>query len=190
MAFSVELLSYLSVKMIMFSMLSFLSFIGMVRFMNFENVTMTLLLSLLIVLSALSYSVLQHVEKMNKFMKRSEVHLDTAANKLTYIETRMDAAEGRLSDVIRHLYEAFQNFRISIGPQTWLDNQVADMYETFLGAQFRKFGKVEKMTWQVICSAAKSVSMVSLFYVRFEALVEMRDQPDEEAGHVKAAEAG
>ena len=108
-------------------------------------------------------------------MKRSEVHLDTAANKLTYIETRMDAAEGRLSDVIRHLYEAFQNFRISIGPQTWLDNQVADMYETFLGAQFRKFGKVEKMTWQVICSAAKSVSMVSLFYVRFEALVEMRE---------------
>ena len=141
----VELLS-LSFKISILIMLCVLSCFSMASFMSFENVIMVLLMSLLSMASVISYVSFKHMQNLEEFIEAAEDYIDTAATKLTYIESRMDAAEGRMSDVVRHLAEAFDNFRLTIGPQSWLENKVSSQFETFVGSQYKKFGRFEMTT--------------------------------------------
>lgn len=175
MAGSVGLLSYLSLKISIFSLLSVFSFFSMASLMKFESVLMTLLMSVLSLLSVMCYFSIKNIQNVQKFNQRAEIHLNTAASKLTYIERRMDASEGRMSDVVRHLAQAFEDFRLTIGPESWLENKVSGQFETFVGSQFKKFGTFEMQSWRMICSAAQAVSHFSLYAQRLEAMMKIEE---------------
>ena len=59
--------------------------------------------------------------------------------------------------------------------ESWLPNEVSSMYETFMSSSYRKFGIVDHEHWRVVCSAAKAVSLVSLFTVRFQTYERKRE---------------
>ena len=80
MAGSVGLLSYLSLKIRIFSLLSVFSFFSMASLMKFESVLMTLLMSVLSLLSVMCYFSIKNIQNVQKFNRRAEIHLNTAAS--------------------------------------------------------------------------------------------------------------
>ena len=85
-------------------------------------------------------------------------NLETCAEKLTYMEHRMDKAEAHISDVCRHLSQMFAEFRLEKNAGHgdtkwwWCSRRVRDLYEAFGAALMQKGALMEHVEsiWKLL----------------------------------------
>lgn len=84
--------------------------------------------------------------------------LEVCAEKLTYMEHRMDKSEAHLSDVCRHLRQMFEEFAMEKNPAHgdskwwWCSRQVRDLYAAFASSLMEKGAQMENVetVWKML----------------------------------------
>ena len=85
-------------------------------------------------------------------------YLQICADKLVYMEARMDQSEGRLADVCRHIRQVFEEFVLSKNPAAgenkwwWCSRRVRDIYEAFAASLMLKGASMKNVqtVWRML----------------------------------------
>ena len=100
------------------------------------------------------------IVKLLKHMQCMEEMVQTLVEKCSYMEQRMDKAQGKVSDVCRHLSRTFAdfdpaaNYAVTLKEKWWwVCRRVRDCYEDFSGALMEKGLTFEGCTgaWSLLC---------------------------------------
>ena len=81
--------------------------------------------------------------------------VQTSALKLTYVERRLDSAEGRFNDMVRHCAEVLSQFS-SAGDASWLKRSLRMEWQSCVSVSFKQGVTMSAMPvlWKIVLSAA------------------------------------
>ena len=106
-------------------------------------------------IAVVSMRVVQWAEDMKNAVQ-------TSAMKLNYMERRMDSAEGRFNDMVRHCAEVLSQFNSAAGA-SWLRRSLRMEWQSCVSVSFKQGVTMSAMPvlWKIVLSAAAKSALMS-----------------------------